>query len=49
MAVTANNVTSKPIRRQAMNDAMEPKVQGAILLQSLLRLPQPQNNIVIER
>lgn len=54
LAITADNVasahtgfTKQPIRHQATNTAMEPKVQGAILLQSLLRLPEPHNQIVI--
>jgi nucleolar protein 9 len=56
MALTADNASSKhtgivkqPVRPQAKYNPMEPKVQGAILLQSLLRLPEPHNQIVITR
>ncbi|KAJ7873385.1 hypothetical protein B0H14DRAFT_2720506 [Mycena olivaceomarginata] len=34
--------------RRAPNDPHEPKVQGAILLQSLLRLPEPHYQLVTE-
>jgi hypothetical protein len=32
-----------------MDDPLEPTVQGAILLQSLLRLDEPHNLLVTER
>lgn len=35
-------------RDQATNPRTEPKVQGALLLQSLLRLPQPSNQLYID-
>lgn len=36
-------------RHQAVDDPLEPKVQGAILLQSMLRLAAPHNEVVLER
>lgn len=35
-------------RHQAVDDPLEPKVQGAILLQSMLRLAAPHNEVVLE-
>lgn len=46
---TDTSLTKKPIRHQVANNVTEPKVQGAILLQSVLRLPEPHNRIVIAR
>ena len=33
----------------APQDPLEPKMQGSLLLQSLLRLPEPHNQFVIDR
>ncbi|KAF5388249.1 hypothetical protein D9615_000027 [Tricholomella constricta] len=42
------NAPSKKYGRQgAPGDVVEPKIQGSILLQSLLRLPDPHNQIAI--
>ncbi|KAJ6538949.1 armadillo-type protein [Mycena capillaripes] len=39
---------NKEETKRASNDLHEPKVQGAILLQSLLRLPEPHYQLVID-
>jgi len=44
----AAGATSKGEGRRAPNDPHEPKVQGAVLLQSLLRLPEPHYQLVTE-
>jgi hypothetical protein len=52
MALTAAKETpthKKTIQHERMNNILEPRVQGAILLQSLLRLPEPHNQLVIAR
>ncbi|KAF8075978.1 armadillo-type protein [Lyophyllum atratum] len=47
-ASTPQHIPSKRHGRQgAPSDMMEPKVQGSILLQSLLRLSDPHNQIVV--
>lgn len=33
----------------APQDPLEPKIQGSVLLQSILRLPEPHNQFVIDR
>ncbi|KAF7330777.1 hypothetical protein MVEN_02416800 [Mycena venus] len=40
--------SSKGEARRASNDPHEPKVQGAVLLQSLLRLPEPHYQLVAD-
>ncbi|KAF7301584.1 hypothetical protein MIND_00723900 [Mycena indigotica] len=35
-------------KRESDDDARQPKVQGAVLLQSLLRMPEPFNDLVIQ-
>ena len=36
-------------KRRKTEDPLEPKVPGAVLLQSMLRLPSPHNDIVLHR
>ncbi|KAF7313483.1 hypothetical protein HMN09_00504200 [Mycena chlorophos] len=43
------NSSPKDTKHNKDNDQHEPKVQGAVLLQSLLRLPEPFNQLVIDR
>ncbi|KAF9468782.1 armadillo-type protein [Collybia nuda] len=48
-ALTTNRkAPPKPGKTGASNNGLEPKIQGAILLQSLLRLSEPQNQLVID-
>nr|GAT46208.1 predicted protein [Mycena chlorophos] len=42
------NSSPKDTKHNKDNDPHEPKVQGAVLLQSLLRLPEPFNQLVID-
>lgn len=35
--------------KEALADPVEPTIQGAVLLQSMLRLPEPHNQLVIRR
>lgn len=44
-----SEVHRKKGHRDITDDHPEPKVQGAILLQSLLRLSEPHNLLVIDR
>jgi hypothetical protein len=44
---TSANGTKKEVT--AKDNAMEPKTQGVILLQSLLRFREPYNQVVIDR
>ena len=45
--------TSEPPRKRSKNaaseDPLEPKTQGAVLLQSMLRLSAPHNDVVVKR
>ncbi len=36
-------------KRRKTDDPLEPKTQGAVLLQSMLRMPSPHNDVVLDR